>query len=123
VEAVAREVGPPGLALAGRTSLPVLGAVIARLAVLITNDSGPAHIAYALGTPTVTVFGGTDPATWGPPPDDPHAVLAHPAPCRPCDHADCPVGDLCLDGVTVPQVIAAAERVLAREMPRSADAR
>jgi ADP-heptose:LPS heptosyltransferase len=43
--------------LTGQTSLPVLGALIARLAVLVTNDSGPAHIAYALQTPTVTLFG------------------------------------------------------------------
>jgi ADP-heptose:LPS heptosyltransferase len=112
VQEVARGAGPPCIGLAGRTSLPVLGGVIARLAVLVTNDSGPAHIAYALGTPTVTIFGGTDPAVWGPPPDTRHAVLAHEVPCRPCDHAVCPVGDLCLEGVTVRQVVEAAERVL-----------
>jgi ADP-heptose:LPS heptosyltransferase len=53
--------------LIGKTSLPVLGAVIARLALLVTNDSGPAHIAYALCTPTVTIFGSSaSPASNGP---------------------------------------------------------
>lgn len=51
--------------LAGKTSLPELGAVIDRLSVLISNDSGPAHIAYARHIPTVTLFGHTDPAIWG----------------------------------------------------------
>src|SRR5581483_4266307 len=45
--AVVRGAGPPALDLAGRTPLPVLGAVIARLAVLVAGDSGPAHLAYA----------------------------------------------------------------------------
>ncbi|MBX6313694.1 MAG: glycosyltransferase family 9 protein [Isosphaeraceae bacterium] len=111
-EAVACEIGGACLGLAGKTSLGVLGAVIARLALLVTNDSGPAHIAYALRTPTVTIFGGTDPAIWGPIGAGPHAVLAFEVACRPCDHADCPIGNLCLEGVTVPQALEAAECVL-----------
>jgi len=63
------------LDLTGRTALPVLGAVIERLSVLLTNDSGPAHIARALGTPTVTLFVDTDPARWGPHDGGPHRVL------------------------------------------------
>lgn len=72
---IAREAGGPVIDLAGRTSLPVLGAVLARCALLLTGDSGPAHIAYALDTPSVTIFGDTDPARWGPPTSGPHAVL------------------------------------------------
>lgn len=117
-EAIAREAGPAGLDLAGRTSLGGLGAVIARLALLVTNDSGPAHIAYALGTPTVTIFGGTEPATWGPPPRARHAVLLREVACRPCDHAECPVGNLCLEGVTVPMALDAAEALLTGTHPR-----
>jgi len=106
------ELGGPCLNLGGRTSLPVLGAVIARLAVLLTNDSGPAHFAYALKVPAVTVFGGTDPGAWGPPADGPFRVLAHPVSCRPCAHAACPVGNLCLEGVSVRQAVAAAEAIM-----------
>jgi ADP-heptose:LPS heptosyltransferase len=68
--------GSPVVNLAGRQSLPEMGAVISRLDVLVTNDSGPAHIAYALGTPTVTVFGFTDPAEWGPLDPERHRVVA-----------------------------------------------
>src|SRR5205823_9492312 len=106
---VGRLVGVPCLDLIGITSLPVLGAVIARLAVLITNDTGPAHIAYALETPTVTIFGGGDPQRNGPLQQGPYCVLAHPVPCRPCDVPVCPIGYICLEGITVAQVVDAAE--------------
>ena len=111
-EAVARDAGEPCLNLAGKTSLAVLGSVIARLAVLVTNDSGPAHVAYALGTPAVTVFGGTDPVRWGPLNGGPHRVLAYEVPCRPCDYGECPVGYTCLKGVMVEQVVEAAAQAL-----------
>ncbi len=78
---IARAVGQglgPGrrcAVLAGRTHPGSLGAVIARLDLLIGNDSAPAHIAYALGTPSVTIFIDTDPAQWGPPVAGPHRVV------------------------------------------------
>lgn len=65
----------PCLNLVGKTPLGLLGAVIARLSVLVTNDSGPAHIAYALGTPSVTIFSQTDPEEWGPAPSGSHRVI------------------------------------------------
>jgi ADP-heptose:LPS heptosyltransferase len=64
-----------------------LGGVIAQLALLVTNDSGPAHIAYALGMPTVTIFGSADPQRYGPPDHGPFTALVHPVPCRPCGSA------------------------------------
>jgi len=101
IDGVAREIGQACLNLAGKTSLPVLGGVIARLSVLVTNDSGPAHIAYALGTPTATIFGGGNPEANGPPLNARHRVLAYEVPCRPCGLATCPIGYRCLEGVTV----------------------
>ncbi len=98
--------------LTGRTSVPVLGAVIARLAVLITNDSGPAQIAYALRTPTVTIFGGNLPAHWGPLHAEGVRVLAHPVPCRPCTGATCPVGYRCLTAVSIADVVRCASEVM-----------
>jgi ADP-heptose:LPS heptosyltransferase len=65
----------PNIDLRGRTSLPVLGAVIERLDLLVGNDSAPAQIAYALGTPTVTRFLTTNPARWGPPARERHQVV------------------------------------------------
>ena len=71
-----------------------------------------AHVAYALGTPAVTIFGATDPARWGPPPGPQYRVLVNPVPCWPCDYWECPVGYRCLAGITVEQVVAAAQEVL-----------
>ncbi|MFL5590719.1 MAG: glycosyltransferase family 9 protein, partial [Ktedonobacteraceae bacterium] len=89
-----------------------LGAVIARLAVLVTNDTGPAHIAYALGTPTVTVFGSASPEVYAPLKVGPYRILVHEVPCRPCGYAVCPVGYRCLAGVSVEQAVKAAEEVI-----------
>jgi ADP-heptose:LPS heptosyltransferase len=58
--------------LTGTLSLAVSAAVIAALDVLVTTDSGPAHLAYAAGTPSVTVFPASDPCRWGPPVADRH---------------------------------------------------
>lgn len=61
--------------LAGQTGLGTLGAVIGRLSLLLTNDSGPAHVAYALGTPTVTVAHGCERERYGPPANGPFALV------------------------------------------------
>lgn len=101
--------------LTGATTLPALGAVIARLAVLITNDSGPAHIAYALGAPTVTIFGGSNPRAYGPPRGGPFRVVLRDVPCRPAGSLPCSActyDHRCLTGVAVADVVAAAEEVM-----------
>jgi ADP-heptose:LPS heptosyltransferase len=111
-EVVARAVNGPCLNLAGKTTLAVLGAVIAQLAVLVTNDTGPAHIAYALGTPAVTIFGSGSPESYGPLQAGPYRILLHEVPCRPCGLTTCPIGYACLEGVTVQQAVEAAEAVM-----------
>ncbi|HEX5571970.1 MAG TPA: glycosyltransferase family 9 protein [Ktedonobacterales bacterium] len=116
IAALARQARIPCLDLTARTSLPTLGAVIARLALLVTNDSGPAHIAYAMATPSVTIFGGANPEAYGPPPHGPHELAIHQVPCRPAGALTCPTcayGYACLDGVSVARVVALAERALA----------
>jgi ADP-heptose:LPS heptosyltransferase len=65
--------------LAGRTDLAQLCALVAGAALVVSGDTGIAHLAYAFGTPSVTIFGPVDPAQWGPPPGGPHAVLGDPA--------------------------------------------
>ncbi|HZC06526.1 MAG TPA: glycosyltransferase family 9 protein [Ktedonobacterales bacterium] len=105
----------PCLDLTGRTSLPTLGAVIARLALLVTNDSGPAHIAYALEAPSVTIVGGVNPEAYAPPAQGPHWLALHDVPCRPsagltCQ--SCAYNYACLDGVSVAQVLSLAERAM-----------
>lgn len=114
---VARQIRASGGAcvnLAGQTSLPVLGALIAQLAALITNDTGPAHIAYALSAPVVTIAGGGNPYAYTPPERGPFRFLAHPVPCRPCDYATCPISNFCLQSISVQQVVEAATSLLER---------
>jgi len=75
--AVAEAAGLPGTAvLAGRTDLLDLAATVAAAARVVCGDTGIAHLATALGTPSVVLFGPTPPHRWGPPPDRPiHRVL------------------------------------------------
>jgi len=61
--------------LAGRTSLSELAALVAGASLVISNDTGVAHLAVAFGTPSVTLFGPVSPALWGPPPDARHHLV------------------------------------------------
>jgi ADP-heptose:LPS heptosyltransferase len=56
----------PATDLAGRTTIGQFGAVIAALDLLVTNDTGASHVAAATGTPSVVLFGPTDPRRWAP---------------------------------------------------------
>jgi ADP-heptose:LPS heptosyltransferase len=79
----------PGAAvLAGRTSLLELAAAVAVARRVVCSDTGIAHLATALGTPSIVLFGPTPPAEWGPPPDPRHIVLW--AGRRGDPHADTP---------------------------------
>lgn len=109
---LAAAIGPRCVSLIGKTSLAVLGAVIARMAVLITNDSGPAHIAYALRRPTVTLFGGTDPRVWGPLERELHHALVFPPADGPTAKVSNPVGHRAFPEATVEHVVAAARAIL-----------
>lgn len=111
-EEMAQQMGGAYLNLTGKTSLPVLGAIIDRLSVLITNDTGPAHIAYALAAPTVTIFSVGDPERNGPILDGPFRILVPPCPCRQFESPRCLPENRCLLSITVPQVVEAAEAVM-----------
>lgn len=70
------EAAPGSLDLGGETDLSTLIALVARASVMLSNDTGPAHLAYALRTPSVTLFGpSTDAGRWGPLDGEQHAVL------------------------------------------------
>jgi heptosyltransferase-2 len=98
--------------LAGQTTLPAFIEFASACQVFLTNDSGAMHIASALGVPTVTVFGATNPITTGP--TGPLArIVREPVPCSPCLLRECPIDHRCMTAVPVSRVTAAAEELLA----------
>jgi heptosyltransferase-2 len=102
--------------LSGATSIRELMALIKRCAVLVTNDTGPMHVASALRVPVVAIFGPTNWRTTSPYGE--HALLRHPVDCAPCMLRECPIDHRCMTGVTVEQVHDAALKQLARHEAR-----
>ncbi|MCS6263038.1 MAG: lipopolysaccharide heptosyltransferase II [Nitrospira sp.] len=101
--------------LTGQTPVGLLPGLLRRASVLVTNDSGPMHIAAAVGTPVVALFGPTDPVRTGPYGMG-HVVLSHAVECRPCFRRDCTraVSLECLTAVRPEQVVRAVEQQLER---------
>ena len=95
-------------------SLPQITALADRAEVFIGNDSGIAHIAAAVGTPTVVVFGSSNRDHWRPWTDAPNEIVYETFDCQPCPGYRCEVyGEpKCIQSVSVEQVIAAVGRVL-----------
>ncbi len=92
--------------LMGRTSLPLMVQLLRRSRALLTNDSGPMHIAAALGVPTVALFGPTSPEKTGPYGQG-HRVLRTKVDCAPCLERECPLPrQLCRDDVISPALAA-----------------
>jgi ADP-heptose:LPS heptosyltransferase len=108
---------PKVIDVAGRVDLLTLAGVIERLDLLVTGDTGPMHLAVAVGTPVVAIFGPSDPARYAPrgPLD---RVIRVDLPCSPCNRIRMPparcVGHTpdCLQSVTVDDVFSAAASVL-----------
>jgi lipopolysaccharide heptosyltransferase I len=112
-EMVARRA--PGVRLVDGGELGLLGlaAILGRASVVVAADTGPLHIAAAMGTRCVAIFGPKDPARYGPRAHDglQHEVVFHSVPCRPCRRRDC-AAPICVLGVDVAQVEQAVQRQL-----------
>ena len=100
--------------LCGQTSLVEMGSLLQEMDLVISVDSGPMHMAAALGIPVLAVFGATDPVRTGPY-GAKHRVLHHEnMPCRPCRSRQCARHDLaCLADLPAGRVLAAARAMLA----------
>jgi len=91
------------IVLTGKTSLDQITAVLSAVDLIVTNDTGPAHIGAALGRPTLVIFGPTNPLTTRP--FSPAAeILRHPPDCAPCMLRDCPIDHRCMTAITVDEV-------------------
>ncbi len=113
---------PGAVDAGGATDLVGLAALLSMCDLLVTNDSGPMHVAGAVGTPTVTLWGPSDPAEVGPPGPRHVRVDGGPLPCRPCFKNTCPrsgpgtriaeAHEECMRLITIERVSEAATRCL-----------
>ena len=95
--------------LAGKTSLRELMSLLKLCRVLLTNDTGPMHVAAALGTPVVAPFGSTSPELTGPISTSAarHQLIQSNAPCSPCFLRECPIDFRCMTGIAAGTVVEA----------------
>lgn len=119
IERILRESGVPVINTAGRTSLGELCGLLKLCRVVLTNDTGPMHIAAAVGASVVVPFGSTSPELTGPglPGGAEHRLLVAPAVgCAPCFRPTCPVDFECMRNIAVSEV---AEAVIAASAARA----
>lgn len=101
------------IVLTGQTDIAEAVAVLSVADLLVTNDTGPAHIAAALGRPTLVIFGPTNPLTTRP--FSPFAeIIRHPPECAPCMLRDCPIDHRCMTAITPDEVFAHARGMLVK---------
>ncbi len=100
--------------LAGRTTLAEAVAVLSLVDLLITNDTGPAHIAAALNRPTLVIFGPTDPVTTRPY-SKTAEIIRRPPDCAPCMLRDCPIDHRCMTAITPDEVFHRALQMMSGE--------
>jgi len=110
-DTIAQAMRRPARVLCGETSLSELIGVLANLRLLVTNDSGPMHVAAALGVPVVAVFGPTDWRETAPRGRD-CRVVREEAECAPCKLRECPIDHRCMTAVSVARVLATCEDLL-----------
>ncbi|MEK6708941.1 MAG: lipopolysaccharide heptosyltransferase II [Nitrospinota bacterium] len=117
---VCRESGGAAVSLAGRDHLRMLPALLKELDVFVAGDTGPLHVAALVGTPTVSLFGPTDPRRTAPR-GARHRVIRQEIECSPCFERTCPLGHhRCMREIGAERVAAAVLSVLAESAGRRA---
>ncbi len=110
-QAVTRQMRHQPFVLTGKTDLAKLVGILSLVDLLVTNDTGPAHIASALGRPTLVIFGPTNPLTTRP--FSPFGeIMREPPDCAPCMLRDCPIDHRCMTAITPDDVFARALTLL-----------
>lgn len=101
------------VSLVGKTDLPALAAILSRLDLYITNDTGPMHLAAAVGTKVIAIFGPTS-AEETEPMGEEHHVVCHQADCAPCWKRICPIDHKCMEAISVDEVFGVSRDALSR---------
>ena len=115
VRGVLERMGMHAINLAGKTSLGGLAALMSKLDLFVSNDTGPAHLAVALDCPSVTIFGPADAQRWAPLDRERHPIVRYAVPCSPCGHWRCPIDHRCLRRLGPEMVMQAVDRLLSTE--------
>ena len=111
-ESLIKHMHKPAINLAGKTSVSQLASILKRCSLFISNDSGPVHIAAAVGTPVISIFGrnqkGLSPTRWGPT-GKKDKILHKEVGCIECLAHNCTKEFACLKAITVDDVVNAAD--------------
>lgn len=105
---------PGVVSMAGRTRLAELAALMKACSAVLSNDSGPMHVAAAVGAPLVVLFGPTSYENTAP--MGPHTLIHKRVVCSPCLLRHCPIDHKCMKQISVGEVVAAVEKKL-KETP------
>ena len=124
VEALASQMKPRPVTAAGSLTFRQMAALIDQAALLVSGDTGPMHVASALGIPQIALFGATSPQWYGP--RSKHALsLLHEVPCGPCDQKVCANTGAdylrCLKLITVEEALTAAQKLLSAKQKSAGD--
>ena len=111
---VSRQMRTRPILMTGKTSLSQLAAILSLVDLLVTNDTGPAHIASALGRPTLVIFGPTNPLTTRPF-SSVAEIVRHPPDCAPCMLRDCPIDHRCMTAISPQDIFERARLLLGRK--------
>jgi len=103
---IANQMCTQPIVLSGKTTIQELMAVLTHCAVLVTNDTGPMHVAQALGVPVLAIFGSTDPETTRPVGEE-SCVIREQVRCSPCLLRSCPIDHRCMTNISTDQVVGA----------------
>jgi heptosyltransferase II len=112
IQKIADNIKPNAINLAGKTSLGELGACISRCNLFVTNDSGPMHIASALGVPMVAIFGSTNLKSTGPIGKGKIEIVQNQPECAPCLLRECPIDHRCMTSIITSDVLQACKSLL-----------
>jgi 3-deoxy-D-manno-octulosonic-acid transferase/heptosyltransferase-1 len=116
LERICRKMRTKAVNLGGRTTLRELACIYREAALLVTTDSGPMHLAAAVGTPIVALFGPTDPARTGPYGPG-HRIIRKGLSCSPCFRKRCET-PRCMTDISVEEVFTAVKEMLASRKER-----
>ena len=112
-EEIAKRMRTQPIVLSGQTTIQELMEVLRRCVLLVTNDTGPMHVAQALGVPVAALFGPTDPESTGPAGEE-FCVIREPVRCSPCLLRSCPIDHRCMTNISSEQV----SRTIMKKMDR-----